>query len=98
MQGKFRTYRQTTEHGMTEDDGKLQWNHGCNGDFHADSLDVIYMEEERVVHAQHLTSIVRGRCDGSCNPLGAFLCNLPKSMIASGELHRKIAETLESEY
>ena len=75
MEKNFRTYRNSKERGITEEGGELHWAHGCDGELHADSLTIIYGEPED--YAEQLTIIVRGPCDGTCQPLGGFLCDVP---------------------
>jgi hypothetical protein len=91
MKNIFRTYRNSKEYGITEDGGELQWVHGCSGDLHADSLSIVYRDQRD--YAKPLTIIVRGPCDGSCQPLGGFLCDVPDIAL---KLPRKVDHDLEN--
>ena len=79
MEKSFRTFRNSQEYGITEDGGELHWMHGCSGDMHADLLSVLYRDQRD--YGNTLTIIVRGPCDGTCQPLGGFLCDVPDSAL-----------------
>lgn len=76
MKKTFRTYRNSKEYGVTEKGGELHWAHGCSGDLHADWLAIEYGD-----YSQPLTTIIRGPCDGTCEPLGGFLCDVPDAAL-----------------
>lgn len=72
----YRIYGCTEEKGVTKDGGKLEWQHGCNGECHVDLLiEVFYDQEGEVTYATNLVDIERGPCDHTCGTAckGKFL-------------------------